>query len=115
MNLYVGNLPYRISEDQLKSTFEEFGEVSSCTIIKDKVTGQSKGFGFLEMPERTAAETAISNLNGRDLMGRKINVNEARPRESRGPGGGGGGGARGGGYGGGYDGGGNGGNGGDRW
>jgi hypothetical protein len=67
MNLYVGNLPYRISEDQLKSTFEEFGEVSSCTIIKDKVTGQSKGFGFLEMPERTEAETAISNLNGRDL------------------------------------------------
>ena len=111
MNLYVGNLPYRITEDQLKSTFEEFGEVSSCTIIKDKVTGQSKGFGFLEMPERTEAETAISNLNGRDLMGRKINVNEARPREGgRGPGGGGGG--RGGGYGGGYEGGGN---GGDRW
>jgi cold-inducible RNA-binding protein len=111
MNLYVGNLPYRISEDQLKSTFEEFGEVSSCTIIKDKVTGQSKGFGFLEMPGREEAETAISNLNGRDLMGRKINVNEARPREGgRGPGGGGGG--RDGGYGGGYGGGGN---GGDRW
>ena len=51
MNLYVGNLPYRISEDQLKAAFEEFGQVSSCTIIKDKVTGQSKGFGFLEMPE----------------------------------------------------------------
>jgi len=106
MNLYVGNLPYRISEDQLRSTFEEFGSVSSCTIIKDKVTGQSKGFGFLEMPERTEAEAAISNLNGRDLMGRKINVNEARPRENRAAGGGGG---RGG-YGGG-----NGGNGGDHW
>lgn len=83
MNLYVGNLPYRITEDQLRAAFEEYGQVSSCTIIKDKVTGQSKGFGFLEMPERTEAEAAINQLNGRDLMGRKINVNEARPRESR--------------------------------
>jgi RNA recognition motif-containing protein len=112
MNLYVGNLPYRITEDQLRSAFEEFGNVSSCTIIKDKVTGQSKGFGFLEMPEHSEAEAAISNLNGRDLMGRKINVNEARPRESGGGGGGGGRGQGGGGgrrdsYGGG--------NGGDRW
>src|SRR5689334_12233929 len=73
MNLYVGNLPYRITEDQLRQTFEEFGRVSSCTIIKDKVTGQSKGFGFLEMPESSEAEAAINNLNGRDLMGRKIN------------------------------------------
>ena len=87
MNLYVGNLPYRITEDQLRQAFEEYGRVSSCTIIKDKVTGQSKGFGFLEMPERTEAEAAIDQLNGRDLMGRKINVNEARPRESRPPGG----------------------------
>ncbi|HEY7213192.1 MAG TPA: RNA-binding protein [Thermoanaerobaculia bacterium] len=102
MNLYVGNLPYRITEDQLRSTFEEYGRVSSCTIIKDKVTGQSKGFGFLEMPERSEAEAAISSLNGRDLMGRKINVNEARPRENRPAGGGA---SRG--YGGG--------NGGDRW
>jgi RNA recognition motif-containing protein len=86
MNLYVGNLPYRISEDQLKAAFEEYGQVSSCTIIKDKVTGQSKGFGFLEMPERTEAEVAVNQLNGRDLMGRKINVNEARPREDRGGG-----------------------------
>jgi RNA recognition motif-containing protein len=85
MNLYVGNLPYRITEDELRATFEEFGEVSSCTIIKDKVTGQSKGFGFLEMPEASAAEAAITNLNGRDLMGRKINVNEARARENRPP------------------------------
>jgi len=88
MNLYVGNLPYRITEDQLKETFEEFGRVSSCTIIKDKVTGQSKGFGFLEMPESSEAQAAISSLNGRDLMGRKINVNEARPRENHAPGGG---------------------------
>ncbi|HEY4564376.1 MAG TPA: RNA-binding protein [Thermoanaerobaculia bacterium] len=86
MNLYVGNLPYRITEDQLREAFEEFGRVSSCTIIKDKVTGQSKGFGFLEMPESGEAEAAITNLNGRDLMGRKINVNEARPRENRPPG-----------------------------
>lgn len=86
MNLYVGNLPYRITEDELRATFEEFGEVSSCTIIKDKVTGQSKGFGFLEMPEASAGEAAINNLNGRDLMGRKINVNEARARENRPPG-----------------------------
>jgi cold-inducible RNA-binding protein len=85
MNLYVGNLPYRITEDQLREAFEEFGRVSSCTIIKDKVTGQSKGFGFLEMPERSEAEVAVTNLNGRDLMGRKINVNEARPREERAP------------------------------
>lgn len=107
MNLYVGNLPYRITEDQLKSTFEEFGQVSSCTIIKDKVTGQSKGFGFLEMPEHSEAEAAINKLNGQDLMGRKINVNEARPRENRPSGGGGQRAYGGGGYGGG--------NGGDRW
>src|SRR3954468_4829792 len=94
MNLYVGNLPYRITEDQLRATFEEFGQVSSCTIIKDRVTGESKGFGFLEMPERSEAEAAISGLNGKDLKGRKLNVNEARPRENRpaGSGGGGGGG-----------------------
>lgn len=91
MNLYVGNLPYRVSEDQLKQSFEQYGTVTSCTIIKDKMTGQSKGFGFLEMPERDEAEAAISGWNGRDLMGRKLNVNEARPRTG---GGGGGGGAR---------------------
>jgi len=88
MNLYVGNLPYRMTEDQLKETFEEYGQVSSCTIIKDKVTGSSKGFGFLEMPERTEAEAAITGLNGRELMGRKLNVNEARPRTEGGAGGG---------------------------
>ena len=80
MNLYVGNLPYRITEDQLRQAFEEYGEVVSCTIIKDKMTGQSKGFGFLEMPDHSAAEAAISGWNGRDMMGRKLNVNEARPR-----------------------------------
>jgi len=114
MNLYVGNLPYRITEDQLRETFEEFGQVSSCTIIKDKVTGSSKGFGFLEMAERSEAEAAINSLNGRELMGRKLNVNEARPRTE----GGGGGGRGGGSWGGGGGRGGNGGGGrdrGDRW
>ncbi len=80
MNLYVGNLPYRLTEDDLKQAFEEYGTVVSCTIIKDKMTGQSKGFGFLEMPEHSEAEAAINGLNGRDMMGRKLNVNEARPR-----------------------------------
>ncbi|HEY0781169.1 MAG TPA: RNA-binding protein [Thermoanaerobaculia bacterium] len=81
-------MPYRITEDQLRETFEEFGQVSSCTIIKDKVTGSSKGFGFLEMAERSEAEAAINSLNGRELMGRKLNVNEARPRTEGGGGGG---------------------------
>jgi RNA recognition motif-containing protein len=94
MNLYVGNLSYRLTEDELRQAFEEFGQVSSCTIIKDKVTGESKGFGFLEMPERSEAEAAINGLNGRDLKGRRLNVNEARPREG---GGGGAGAGRGGG------------------
>jgi RNA recognition motif-containing protein len=89
MNLYVGNLPYRITEDQLREAFEEFGSVSSCSIITDRATGQSKGFGFLEMPEKSEADEAIHQMNGRDLMGRKINVNEARPRDNRGPAGGG--------------------------
>jgi RNA recognition motif-containing protein len=95
-NLYVGNLSYRMTEDQLRQTFEEFGQVTSCTIIKDKMTGQSKGFGFLEMPDHSEAEAAINGLNGREIQGRKLNVNEARPRTGGGgPGGGGGGGGRG--------------------
>lgn len=80
MNLYVGNLPYRVTEDHLQQAFEQYGTVSSCTIVKDKMTGQSKGFGFLEMPDSTEAEAAIGGWNGRDLMGRRLNVNEARPR-----------------------------------
>jgi RNA recognition motif-containing protein len=80
MNLYVGNLNYRLTEDQLREAFEQYGDVSACTIIKDRATGQSKGFGFIEMPESNQAESAINSLNGRDLMGRKLNVNEARPR-----------------------------------
>src|SRR5687767_12423348 len=87
MNLYVGNLSYRLTEDQLREAFEAYGQVSSCTIIKDKMTGQSKGFGFLEMPNDDEAKAAIAGLNGRELQGRKLNVNEARPREEGGGGG----------------------------
>ena len=86
MNLYVGNLPYRITEDQLREAFEEFGEVSSCTIIKDRQTGQSKGFGFVEMSNDNEAKAAIAGLNGRELQGRNITVNEARPRDEGGGG-----------------------------
>ncbi len=100
MNLYVGNLSYRLTEDELRQAFEEYGQVSSCTIIKDRATGESKGFGFLEMPERSEAERAMQNLNGQDLKGRKLNVNEARPRSESGGGGGGRGGYGGGGGGG---------------
>ena len=87
MNLYVGNLPYRMTEDQLRQEFEQYGQVTSCTIITDKATGQSKGFGFLEMPSREEAEAAITGLNGREVQGRRLNVNEARPREGGGGGG----------------------------
>lgn len=88
MNLYVGNLSYRMTDDQLRQEFEQYGQVASCTIIVDKATGQSKGFGFLEMPSREEAEAAITGLNGRELQGRRLNVNEARPRENAGGGGG---------------------------
>lgn len=88
MNLYIGNLSYRITEDQLRQAFEQYGAVTSCTIIKDKMTGQSKGFGFLEMPDSAEAEAAVTGWNGRDLMGRRLNVNEARPRPAGGQAGG---------------------------
>ena len=86
MNLYIGNLSYRVTEDQLREAFEQYGAVSTCTIVKDKVTGQSKGFGFLDMPDGMEAEAAITGWNGRDLLGRRINVNEARPRPTGGTG-----------------------------
>src|SRR6185503_10352139 len=87
MNLYVGNLPYRMTEDALRQEFEQYGQVASCTIIMDKATGQSKGFGFLEMPVAEEAQAAITGLNGREVQGRRLNVNEARPRENGGGGG----------------------------
>lgn len=102
MNLYIGNLSWTITEGELQQSFEAFGEVTSCKIVKDKVTNRSKGFAFVEMPNDAEANEAISALNGKDLKGRNISVNEARPREDR-PQGGGGGGYRGGqGGGGGY-------------
>ncbi len=97
MNIYVGNLSRRTSEEELRQAFEAFGTVDTAAIIKDKFTGDSRGFGFVEMPSKDEAMAAINGMNGRDLDGRTLNVNEARPREDRGGGGGGGrGGGRGG-------------------
>lgn len=102
MKLYVGNLAYQVTEDQLRETFESFGQVESVAIIKDKYSGQSKGFGFVEMPSNSEGQAAIDSLNGKELNGRAMKVNEARPRtegSSQGRGGqrrgGGGGGGRG--------------------
>lgn len=119
MNIYVGNLSYSTTEGELRDAFGSFGEVTSVAIISDKFTGQSKGFGFVEMADKEAATKAISSLDGSEIKGRQIKVNEARPREQRSEGGGGGSrggssrGPRSGGGGGGYGGGG-GGRGGDR-
>lgn len=96
MNIYVGNLSRRTSEEELRQAFEAFGAVDTAAIIKDKFTGDSRGFGFVEMPSKDEAMAAINGMNGRDLDGRTLNVNEARPREDRGGGGGGRGGGRGG-------------------
>jgi len=103
MNIYVGNLSFELTAEDLRQAFEAYGEVSSVNIITDKYSGQSRGFGFVEMPDKGDAETAIENLNGKDLSGREITVNEARPRTDRGggPRGGQGGGRRGSGFGGG--------------
>lgn len=89
MNIYVANIPWKASEDQLKQHFEQFGEVSSAKIIMDKVTQRSRGFGFIEMADDTAGKNAINELNGADFMGKNLVVNEARPREERSSGGGG--------------------------
>jgi len=83
MNIYVGNLSYDVSTEDLRQAFEAYGEVSSATIVKDKYSGQPRGFGFVEMPDKAEAQTAIENLNGKDLLGRQLNVNEARPRADR--------------------------------
>ncbi|MBN1695305.1 RNA-binding protein [candidate division WOR-3 bacterium] len=81
MNIYVGNISWDLTEEDLKGAFEAHGKVSSAKIVTDKYTGRSRGFGFVEMPEKTEAEAAISNLNGKELKGREIVVNEARPRQ----------------------------------
>jgi RNA recognition motif-containing protein len=141
MKIYVGNLPFRTTEDELRGLFEQHGQVASAAIVLDRDTGRPRGFGFVEMPDSGQAQGAIEKLNGFSLDGRALVVNEARPKEPGGGGGrggwggggggggggrggwggGGGGGGRGGrgggggGYGGGGGGGGYGGGGGDRW
>jgi RNA recognition motif-containing protein len=80
MLIYVGNIADRVTEDQLRELFEEVGQVTSCTIIRDSITRKSKGFGFIEMPDASEARAAINGLNGKELFGRKLDVNEARHR-----------------------------------
>ena len=83
MNIYVGNLPYGINRDQLRDVFAAYGEVAAARIVTDRETGRSKGFGFVEMPDAAQAQAAIDALNGSEIGGRKVVVNEARPREDR--------------------------------
>ena len=80
MNIYVGNLSRDVTEEELRQAFESFGRVESATVIKDKFTGESRGFGFVEMPSVTEARSAISGMNGKELKGRTLNVSEARQR-----------------------------------
>ena len=89
MNIYVGNLPREATEEDLKQAFEAFGEVTSAKIITDKFTGDSRGFGFVEMSNNSEAQSAISGLDGKDLKGNNLKVNEARPRRDDRRGGGG--------------------------
>ena len=97
MNIYVGNLPRTSSEDDVRSAFSAYGEVSEVKLIKDQYSGELRGFGFVEMPTKSEAEDAIEKMNGTELGGRRLVVNEARPRNDRNGGGGGRGGNRGGG------------------
>ena len=113
-NLYVGNLSFKVTDEDLKTNFAEAGEVASASIIKDKFTGQSKGFGFVEMKTEEGATQAIQKFNGGMLDGKAITVNEARPKKEFGAGGGGNRGGGGGGYRGGGGGGNRGGGGGNR-
>lgn len=83
MNIYVGNLSYSLSESELREAFAGFGEVSSVKVLMDRETGRSRGFGFVEMPNQGEAEAAIAQLNGKELGGRALRVNEARPKERR--------------------------------
>jgi RNA recognition motif-containing protein len=115
MNIYISNLGFNVQDEDLRSFFTPYGEVTSAKIIYDKATGQSRGFGFVEMSDDGAARKAIEELNDATVEGRNIKVTEARPKEDRPSRGGGGGGYRGGGGGGGYKGGGGGGYKKDRW
>lgn len=83
MNIYVGNLSYKASEDGLRQAFAAYGQVSSVAIIKDAATGQSRGFAFVEMPNDAEGQAAIAGLNGKEFLGRPLKINEARPREER--------------------------------
>jgi cold-inducible RNA-binding protein len=114
-NIFVGNLSFRTTQDELFAAFSQFGAVERVNIVTDRDSGQSRGFAFVEMTERRDAENAIASLNGADLNGRAMNVNEARPKPQGGGGFGGGGGNRGGGGGGRGGRGGNGGGRGNRW
>jgi RNA recognition motif-containing protein len=89
MNIFVGSLPFKVEESELKEVFEEFGEVTSVKIIIDRETGRSKGFGFIEMPDDEAAQKAINDVNGAELYGRTIVVNQAEEKKERPSGGGG--------------------------
>ncbi len=83
MNIYVGNLPYSVTESDLKDAFAEFGEIASVSLISDKFSGQSKGFGFVEMPNNSEADAAIKALNESSMKGRNIKVNQAKPKGDR--------------------------------
>jgi RNA recognition motif-containing protein len=91
MKIYVGNLSYSVTEEDLQQAFQAFGQVETANVIKDQSSGQSKGFGFVEMPSKEEAQAAIEGLNSKEMKGRTLNVNEARPRaDDRRSGGGGG-------------------------
>ncbi len=95
MNIYVGNLSFEVTDDDLRQLFSAYGEVESANVIKDRFSGESRGFGFVEMPAKKDADAAIAALNGTDVKGRTITVNEAKPKAPKGEGGGGGGRGRG--------------------
>jgi RNA recognition motif-containing protein len=97
MNIYVGNLSFEVTDDDLRQLFSTYGEVESASVVKDRFSGESRGFGFVEMPAKKDADAAIAALNGTEQKGRTITVNEAKPKAPKsGGGGGGGGGGRGG-------------------
>ncbi len=83
MNIYVGNLPFETTEESLQVQFTTYGEVETARVITDRETGRSRGFGFVEMPNKSEAEAAIKGMNGKDLDGRALTVNEAKPKENR--------------------------------
>jgi len=94
VNIYVGNLAYQTSEEDLRSAFSQYGDVSEVNLVKDRLTGQSKGFAFVEMPKNADADAAIKGLNQKPLGGRTLTVNQAKPRSDKPPSRGGGGGGR---------------------